>query len=380
MTMRDDEAERRRAELSRPVTAPDFLLSRATGSIRTQGSAAALDSADAASTALYDREIEMVVGAIPFTIGAPPALTVPQRIIRTTGPLEPPAFYRGTHLRGRIVAESPTRAEHRARIAGVIAALRTGGPLRKVVLARAVDLELPEPVDPLAIAARLIDRSPDGDGFHVDLSPAGPAYRGRAFVGSTPELLVRVDRGEVTSHPLAGSAPRDPDPLTDRRAAEDLLASTKNLDEHAYVTDAIREALTPVCSELSVPGTPELTSTREMWHLGTPIRGRLRVDVSALELALLLHPTPAICGTPTEEAADVIATVEGDRGFYSGAVGWCDASGNGEYMVAIRCAEVSADRLRARAWAGGGLVAGSDPDDELAETDAKLRTILGVFG
>ncbi|MGO1457980.1 MAG: chorismate-binding protein, partial [Corynebacterium casei] len=121
--------------------------------------------------------------------------------------------------------------------------------------------------------------------------------------------------------------------------------------------------------------------TNEMWHLGTPITGTLKKPTTtALELAVRCHPTPAICGTPTAAAKSLICTAETDRGFYSGAVGWCDASGDGEYMVAIRCAEVAGDGLTARAWAGGGIVEDSDPEAELAETTAKLQTIVRAMG
>ena len=114
-----------------------------------------------------------------------------------------------------------------------------------------------------------------------------------------------------------------------------------------------------------------------MWHLGTPVAGTLRYkNLTALELALAVHPTPAICGTPTEAARALIETAETDRGFYAGTIGWCDNSGDGEYMVAIRCAEVAGDGLSARAWAGGGVVGASNAQAELEETTAKLQTIL----
>ena len=136
----------------------------------------------------------------------------------------------------------------------------------------------------------------------------------------------------------------------------------------------------PFCTELTVPARPILEKTNEMWHLATPIAGILRESPttpapSALELAEMLYPTPAVCGTPQDIAAKMILQTESDRGFYAGAVGYTDASGDGEYMVAIRCAEVNGAGNQARAWAGGGLVASSDPRSELDETTAKLRTI-----
>ena len=136
-----------------------------------------------------------------------------------------------------------------------------------------------------------------------------------------------------------------------------------------------------MCTDLEIPEHPSLTSTREMWHLGTRIRGRIADPrTTALDLALAVHPTPAVCGTPTDAARRLIAGIEGDRGFYAGAVGWSDAGGDGDWMVTIRCVEIDADRAGAVAWAGGGLVADSEPDDEVAETGAKLRTVLRAVG
>ncbi|MDJ0483176.1 chorismate-binding protein, partial [Rhodococcus pyridinivorans] len=124
-----------------------------------------------------------------------------------------------------------------------------------------------------------------------------------------------------------------------------------------------------------------VTSTRQLWHLGTPIEGRLHdPGVTALDLALAVHPTPAICGTPTAAARDLILATEGDRGFYAGALGWCDAAGDGEWLVTIRCAVLDADGVGLTAYAGGGIVADSDPADELAETTVKFGTVLDALG
>jgi isochorismate synthase len=160
-----------------------------------------------------------------------------------------------------------------------------------------------------------------------------------------------------------------------------LAASAKDQREHAFVVDAMATALAPLCSDLDVPATPGLTQTPNMWHLGTRIVGSVREPATtALDLAVALHPTPAVCGTPTADAREFILTNEGDRGFYAGAVGWCDSAGDGEWMVGIRCAELSADGRTIRASAGGGIVSDSDPQLELAETSAKLRTILSALG
>ena len=368
--------------LQRPSTAPDFLLSRPTGSVRTQGAAAVFSTIDEAMTALSSGQAEMVVGALPFERDCAAALTVPQRIIREKGVLHPHPFYTtgaGSHLTAALIGVDPAPNEHLRRIEAAVSTIRRSS-LDKVVLARAVDIAFNPPVDPRLVAARLIELSATGDGFIADLSPAGK--QGHFLVGSSPEVLVRRQGHHVTSYPLAGSAARIPnDPASDAEAGRRLSASAKDLDEHAYVVDHIREILTPLCTQLDIPDRPRLEKTNEMWHLATPIEGQLREPApNALELARMLYPTPAVCGTPQNAAEALITTAESERGFYAGAVGYTEANGNGEYMVAIRCAEVAGDGKTARAWAGGGLVADSDPQAELDETTAKLRTIMRALG
>lgn len=366
-------------DVGRPVTAPDFLLSRPTGSLRTQGALRTFTDPGDAALALRDGSCGLVVGAIGFEPDAPAALMEPELVVRTDGPLEPPAYFRGIRSEARVAEEIPSPAEHRVRVSSAISGINAGS-VGKVVLARAVRLVADRPLDPHAVCASLIDSSPAADGFLVDLSPAGDAYAGRVLVGSSPELLVRRRGDQVECHPLAGSAPRDADPATDQASARALRDSGKDAFEHAFVVDSIAHALAPLCTDLEIPERPSLTSTREMWHLGTRIRGRISDPrTTALDLALAVHPTPAVCGTPTDEARRLIAGIEGPRGFYAGAIGWSDADGDGDWMVSIRCAEIDADRRGAIAWAGGGIVADSDPDAEVAETGAKLRTVLRAF-
>lgn len=363
---------------SRPTTAPDFLLSRATGSVRTQGSVASYTDVDKAIDDIEAQRVEMVVGALPFDLDKPAALTVPKTIVREPGSLEPPAYFRQQNLTSEISGVDPDTHEHLRRVEAAVATINASR-LEKVVLARAVDIEFNGPVDPMLVAARLIDLSNHRDGFAADLTPAG--YDGAMLVGASPEVLVKKKGNVVSAFPLAGSAARSANPEEDRAAGEQLLNSNKDLREHAFVVEHLAEILAPMCDSFYAPNTPQLVQTNEMWHLATPITGTLKKPTTtALELAVRCHPTPAICGTPTAAAKSLICTAETDRGFYSGAVGWCDASGDGEYMVAIRCAEVAGDGLTARAWAGGGIVEDSDPEAELAETTAKLQTIVRAMG
>lgn len=356
-----------------------FLLSRADRTVHATGTRRLFDDVASASRALQRGEATLVVGALPFFPHRPVALAQPEHVEITDGPWQAPDDLPELPP-VRVSAELPLPRVHVARVQRLIEKLDLGDA-EKVVAARKLALDADDPIDPLALAARMIDRHPDATTYALDLSAAGDRYWGHTLVGATPELLVSRRGTTVTCRPLAGTAARRSDPGDDRRAGDELLASSKNLAEHGYVVDWIRSRLAPLCSELDIPDKPELTATPDVWHLATPITGTLRdTDIDALTLARVLHPTPAVGGTPTESALDMIARVEGDRRFYGGAVGWCDGDGNGDWFVAIRCAELSSDCKRAVAWAGGGIVADSDPVAELDETTAKLRTLLGVLG
>ncbi|MEU4320937.1 isochorismate synthase [Nocardia fluminea] len=319
----------------------------------------------------------LIVGALPFDPREPAALWQPETVLHTAGPWRPAALPELPDV--RVAAEMPSAAEHVARVTKLVEQL--GDPaneLRKVVAARSIVLEADAPLDPEVLAAHLLTRHPNAAVYAVDLSAAGRP--GETLIGATPEVLVARHGDRVSLHPLAGTLPRRADPADDAAQARELLSSTKNHDEHAFVIDWIRQQLGPVCAELHIPDAPELLSTEQVWHLATPIHGVLRdPSTTALDLALLLHPTPAVNGTPFTAALDAIATDEPRRGFYGGAVGWCDDGGDGEWVVAIRGGELSADRRTLRASAGGGIVAASDPRAELAETTVKLRTLLSAL-
>lgn len=358
---------------------PAFLLSRPQRTVSATAGGTVFRSAHDAITALRSGRISHIVGALPFTPGAPTALWAPDSVTITEAPHRP-----GSRAlpRFELDAALPAPEEHRRRVATAVELLgNPAHPLRKVVLARAVRARAPKPVRALDILNSMVASDPMSNGFLVDLSAAGGRYPGRHLVGSSPEILVRRNGSQVLSHPLAGSARRIlDDSSADRTAADALLASTKDHAEHCFVTDQVSAVLRDRCADVHTPA-PELMATPAMWHLGTPITATVPLaGPSALELAVALHPTPAICGTPTAAAARLIAELEGERGFYAGAVGWCDADGNGEWMVSIRCAELSADGTTLLAHAGGGIVAASDPTAELAETTGKFQRILGPLG
>ncbi|WP_017541165.1 isochorismate synthase [Nocardiopsis halophila] len=326
----------------------------------------------------------VAMGAIPFAPGAPARLVVPAAL-HTAGPAAAetaPAEGERRPLPGPWQAEAvPEPETHRKAVAEVLEALGDAaqGRLDKVVLARCLRMRGPGPVDAAQVLRNLAWRDPSGFTFAVGLPPAG-APGPRTFVGASPELLVSKHGRTVVSNPLAGSRPRSADATKDQRNAVELLASAKDRREHALVVEAVADGLRPFCSELDVPAEPELVRTATMWHLSTRVAGTLAdARTPSVELAMALHPTPAVCGTPTDAARAAIAGVEPfDRGFYTGTVGYTDAEGDGEWAVAIRCADIAGDTLDL--FAGGGIVEGSDPAEELAETSAKLRTLLLALG
>jgi isochorismate synthase len=358
---------------------PPFVLSGPAGVLVADGVAIGYSDVTRAQAALRSGATPIVLGALPFDVDSPAALMTPIAVRRTAAL---PHWSTRPLPRVRIAAAVPTAAEHRARVQRARDQLAAAeGTLHKVVLARALRLAADAPLDARVVLRRLIATDPGAYGYLVDLSAAGEQYTGAALVGASPELLVARDGDRVTCAPFAGSAPRNADPDLDRSAGAALADSAKDRHEHQLVVDAIADALCPLCSELEIPATPLLSRTAALWHLGTPISGQLRdSSTTAMDLALALHPTPAVGGVPAKAARELIGTLEGDRGFYAGAVGWCDARGDGRWVVSIRCAQLSADRRSALAHAGGGIVAESDPDDELAETTTKFVTILGALG
>jgi isochorismate synthase len=267
-------------------------------------------------------------------------------------------------------------------VSGAVDAIGRGA-LRKVVLARAKDVRLPQPPNVMHLLRDLRAKNPHGFTFAVSL-PRAPAplsgESGTTLVGASPELLLSRRGALVVSAPLAGSLPRSADASEDRDRAARLLRSAKDRHEHRFVVEQILEGLRPFTTDLHFEREPTVTSTSSMWHLSTRISGTLRdLRVSSLRLALALHPTPAVCGTPTRQAADWIAAAEPfDRGYFTGTLGHMDGTGDGDWIVTIRCAEVGPSGVRV--FAGAGVVEHSVPSLELEETEAKMQTMLAALG
>ena len=327
----------------------------------------------------------IAIGSIPFEPGRPVELLVPALLVgmaddgtrwvtRVEGGVQPPppleaAPHPPPQAQAFTVQPLTPVDRYLAAVIRARDAVRDGS-LTKAVIAREVSVSSTEPIDVHAVLLRL--RASFGSSFRYSVD---------GFIGASPELLVSVNGNTVQSHPLAGTAPRSGDPDTDARAAAQLLASTKNQVEHRVVIDMIHDTLLPWCSYLDWEPEPSILTVANVQHLRTIMEGHLSDPrPNVLELVQALSPTPALGGFPRAQALALIAEAEGfDRGRYGGAVGWVDAHGDGTWAVAIRCAELSADRCSARLVAGGGIVAASEPLAELAETQAKLQAMLSAI-
>ncbi len=266
------------------------------------------------------------------------------------------------------VSAGDEEAWHTA-VSAAVAAIGTG-EVNKVVLARAVEARAAGALDVRSILTRLADEYPMCWTFHVD-----------GMVGATPELLARVDHGLVTSRVLAGTIRMTGDEMGDLARAAALARSSKDREEHSYAVGSVTQVLAAHCASVNVPDEPSVLHLPNVMHLATDITGALSQPVGALDVVRELHPSAAVCGTPTLAAARVIDRLEGlDRGRYAGPVGWIDAAGDGEWCIALRCAEIDRnDPARLRLFAGCGIVAASDPASEWAESEAKLEPMRAAL-
>lgn len=263
-----------------------------------------------------------------------------------------------------------TGAEWEAVVAEAVFHLNAG-ELDKVVLARDLIATADEPIDVRWPLRRLSADYEMCWTFHVD-----------KMFGATPELLVRREKGLVTSRVLAGTIRRTGDDEHDLTLAATLARSSKDLEEHEYAVRSVADALAPHCSSMNVPEAPFVLHLPNVMHLATDVAGVAGSGgATALELAAALHPSAAVGGTPTKLAVEMIAEIEGmDRGRYAGPVGWMDAHGDGEFGIALRSAELDrTDGRTVRLFAGCGIVAGSDPESELAEARAKFIPVRGAL-
>lgn len=350
--------------------------------INSRDSAAFLQSIEHDSTIEGPGVGPILLGCIPFDISQPHQFILPQVIIGkdqdgnrwltsidgSIPDLTVPD--RPTATSATYTVEPGVNVQHYLRAVASARDAVKAGRLTKAVVARDVIVTSTSPIDVHAVLLRL--RASFGSSYRYSID---------GFIGASPELLVAVHGTEITSHPLAGTTPRTGDPQTDEQLALSLMHSEKNQIEHRVVIDMVHDTLLPWCSYLDWEPEPSIVAVANVQHLGTRMRGQLSLPTpSVLDLAYRLVPTPALGGHPRQEALQLISEVEGiQRGRYGGAVGWVDANGNGTWAVAIRCAELSANAHSARLFAGGGIVAESEPHSELAETQAKFQAMLAAL-
>ncbi|MCI4656248.1 isochorismate synthase [Cryobacterium sp. ZS14-85] len=245
----------------------------------------------------------------------------------------------------------------------------SAGEVNKVVLARDLRGHLPAKSDLRRTISELALGYPDCWTYAVD-----------GLVGSSPETLIRADHGEVNARVLAGTVSRGADAAADLEAAAALATSAKDGDEHAFAVQSVLASLRPHTSHLLTSELPFTVKLPNLWHLATDVEGTLSDGSTSLDLIAAMHPTAAVAGTPTQAALALIRELEPfDRGRYAGPVGWVGADGDGEWAIALRCAQVTPTG-DVTAYAGCGIVLGSEPDRELAETRMKFRPIVEAFG
>lgn len=345
----------------------------------------------------------IMFGLVPFNAANPASLTIPAQYQQAAVPerqaphqAHAAAQQTGTaataSARPKVIDRQPVPApEAYGDMVRKALKLFAQGDVKKIVLSRAMDVTLDRPVDYERLLPDLLARNAHGYTFAIpawglsdrdsqqDVAPTDATTRAPSgtMVGASPELLVRREGNRIHVNPLAGSIGRHPDPDTDRARKEGLAISEKDLREHSYVVNDIVRILRTYCNELDVPDGPSVIGTDALWHLSTYITGTLRnPEVTALDLSCALHPTPAICGHPTDVAFGHIRDLEPfERGYFAGLVGWQRANGDGEWALTLRCALQTGDR-NLRLYAGAGTVAGSDPDSEIAETATKMETFM----
>jgi menaquinone-specific isochorismate synthase len=287
----------------------------------------------------------------------------PEPVLTPTDPPRPPS---GVQLVDGALSTDAWQAAVREAVRRINA-----GELDKVVLARDLLARAQSDLDPRWLVGRLADRYASCWTYLVD-----------GLVGATPEMLVRREGGLVTSRVLAGTIQRCGSEESDLNLAAALAHSGKDLEEHEYAVASVARSLAPFCSGVHVPEAPYVLELPNVLHLATDVTAAARPGTTALGLAAALHPSAAVCGTPREAARSLISELEHlDRERYAGPVGWVDASGDGEWAIALRCGQLDeTDRRQIRLYAGCGIVAGSDPAAELAESVAKLVPMREALG
>jgi menaquinone-specific isochorismate synthase len=266
-------------------------------------------------------------------------------------------------------SESKSESEWKEKVSTAVGRIKNGS-LAKVVLARDLTFRSEKDIDPRPILLKLASEYPTTWTYCVD-----------GFVGATPELLLRLSRGMLTSRVLAGTISKTGDDSKDLALAASLARSSKDLAEHEYAVRSVADAIEPFCTSINVPDSPFVLHLANVMHLATDVTGAIAetlAHVDAFTILEQLHPSAAVCGTPRPAAAELISEIEGmSRGRYAGPIGWIDAAGDGELGIALRGGEIKGNIIRI--FAGCGIVEESDPEVELAETKAKFAPMRSAL-
>ncbi|MCW1928598.1 isochorismate synthase [Bhargavaea beijingensis] len=294
------------------------------------------------------------------------------RVIRDRLIHEAQVKERGTAVKPDVLRiREYAKADYLRAVEGVRDGIREGGP-EKVVIARSVGLEFKTRVRHSEVLEHLAAEQQESYLFGLENG-------GDFFFGATPERLVKMEDGRSLTACVAGSIRRGKTAEEDRMLGEGLLKDPKNREEHQFVVEMIGDVFRSFCSDIHIPAGPRLLKVRDIQHLFTPVEGKPNAGTDLLDLVQALHPTPALGGTPRNEALRMIRENEKmDRGFYGAPIGWMDTDGDGEFAVAIRSGLLKGDR--AHLYAGGGIVGGSVPEEEYEETWVKFRPMMRALG
>ncbi|EKO3570843.1 isochorismate synthase [Vibrio metschnikovii] len=308
---------------------------------------------------------------VPFDENTPTKFFIPEKLYVSSSARERKNNKVGANK--ATVISPPTGNDYKQGVATLLNLFNTTD-LSKVVLSRSVRIATDQIIDQTALLRNLLAINSLGYTFAVDIG------KETKLMGASPELLLAKKGGHVVSNPLAGSRPKSINESDNQISHTSLLDTQKDLNEHSFVVEEVEKVLSGYCRNLFTPMVPSVIETETMLHLSTRLEGQaIDPDINSLQIAAELHPTPAVCGFPRHSAYQAIKQIEKfERGYFCGMIGWCDARGNGEWVVTIRCAEVSQREMCI--FAGAGIVHESSPQSELEETGAKMSTILKAAG
>jgi isochorismate synthase len=313
----------------------------------------------------------ILFGIVPFNQDYPTQLVIPETLYVSSSPRakkHPLAV-----LSQANVVSQPTGNNYKKGVSSLLEMLKQT-TLSKVVLSRSVEVATKQEINQSNLLRNLLVINSRGYTFAANLAS------GSKLMGASPELLIAKRGSHMISNPLAGSRPKSLSEAENLVARESLLNTGKDLHEHGLVVEEVERVMSKYCRNLYTPMVPSVIETETMLHLSTVLEGKAdQDDLNVLQVAAELHPTPAVCGHPRHSAYEAIKRLETfERGYFTGMIGWCDSRGNGQWVVTIRCAEVKSNQMKI--FAGAGIVSESQPQSELEETGAKMRTILSAAG